>query len=116
MDVLYPKEFPSKALFITEGRFKSEAIISRLGAISVSVQGVSSWKGIDALIAKIERIAAKRYEGFTGFKNICIAEILVAVPFHRITYNRIECFGKQIGRMYSKIQIISAVAATLGKI
>lgn len=73
MDVLYPEEFPSKALFITEGRFKSEAVMDKIGAVSLSIQGVSSWKNINNKIERIEREAKKRYKGFKGFENICIA-------------------------------------------
>lgn len=73
MDVLYPKESPSKALFITEGRFKSEAVIDKIGAISLSIQGVSTWKNINQTIKEIEDEAKKRYKDFDKFENICIA-------------------------------------------
>jgi hypothetical protein len=73
MDVLYPNHYPSKALFITEGRFKSEAVMSKIGAVSLSIQGVSTWRNINKIIERIENKARKKYRKFDGFKNICIA-------------------------------------------
>lgn len=46
IDVIYPEKVRHSALFITEGRFKSESILEAFHAPSVSVQGVSSWKGL----------------------------------------------------------------------
>ena len=56
LDVLYPdkKKNINTTLFITEGRFKSEAIVAKFNSISISVQGVSSWNEIDKEIEKIE--------------------------------------------------------------
>lgn len=47
VDVIYPEEVHHSALFITEGRFKSESILETFNAPSISVQGVGSWKGIE---------------------------------------------------------------------
>ena len=43
---------PKKCLCITEGRFKSEMLAAN-GNIVISIQGVSSWKGIDEIILKM---------------------------------------------------------------
>lgn len=48
-DVLFPEGERKHILCITEGRFKSEILV-KLGNTSISVQGVSSWKGIDKTI------------------------------------------------------------------
>ena len=52
-DVIIPDN-PKTTLFITEGRFKSE-IISAQRNMAVSVQGVTSWRGIDKTISAIKR-------------------------------------------------------------
>lgn len=46
IDVVFPIEIRNKAIFITEGRFKAEKIAETNGSIAISVQGVSSWRGI----------------------------------------------------------------------
>ena len=43
---------PKKCLCITEGRFKSEMLAAN-GNMVISIQGVSSWKGIDEIILKM---------------------------------------------------------------
>ena len=75
MDVLYPKKI-SKNLFITEGRFKSEAVTSKMNATCISVQGVGNWRGIDEeiKIAEGKIIQSKVYRNnFEHFENIYIA-------------------------------------------
>lgn len=51
-DILFPKTIKNKTVCITEGRFKSEKILE-FGNICISVQGVSSWKGIERNISSI---------------------------------------------------------------
>ena len=52
-DVMFPEgEHYTGCVCITEGRFKAERIVAQ-GNISISVQGVSSWKGIEDIIAEI---------------------------------------------------------------
>lgn len=46
IDVIYPYEVQSKAVFITEGHFKAVQLTKRYGCISLSVQGVTSWRHI----------------------------------------------------------------------
>ena len=48
-DVLFPEGERNHILCITEGRFKSEILV-KSGNTSISVQGVTSWKGIDKTI------------------------------------------------------------------
>lgn len=50
-DILIP-ENPHTCICITEGRFKSE-VLAQQGNIVISVQGVSTWKGMDKIIEKI---------------------------------------------------------------
>lgn len=50
-DVLIPKN-PKKCLCITEGRFKSEILAENRNMV-ISIQGVSTWKGIDSIINQI---------------------------------------------------------------
>lgn len=49
-DVLFPNVDKKHILCITEGRFKSEKLIES-GNTSISVQGVTSWKGIEKSIS-----------------------------------------------------------------
>lgn len=49
-DVLFPNGEKKHILCITEGRFKSEKLIES-GNTSISVQGVTSWKGIEKSIS-----------------------------------------------------------------
>lgn len=51
-DILYPDNTERSILCITEGRFKSEILCSA-GNLAVSLQGVSSWKGLDKDIIEI---------------------------------------------------------------
>lgn len=54
--VLYPDEIKSKALFITEGHIKANVLSNVFDAISVSVQGVNSWRGLaDELTAILKQ-------------------------------------------------------------
>lgn len=57
-DILIP-DSPKNCVCITEGRFKSE-VLSAMGNISISLQGVSTWKGIDEILTPlIERYGVK---------------------------------------------------------
>lgn len=73
MDVLYPDKQPNKVLFITEGRFKSEAVIQKIGSVCISVQGVGSWRNIDKTIEEAEKVVRKKYPKFRGFTRIYVA-------------------------------------------
>lgn len=63
VDVVYPEVVTNKTVFITEGRFKAQQIAKEKGSIVISVQGVSSWRGIlDELQSiKFSTIAKERY-------------------------------------------------------
>ena len=73
MDVLYPNKRPNQVLFITEGRFKSEAVIDKIGSVCISVQGVGNWRNIDKVIEKAENQVKENYPEFRGFTRIYIA-------------------------------------------
>lgn len=73
LDVIYPKNFQSKALFITEGRFKAESVVDKIGAVVISVPGVGNYRGIEEMIKRVEEETKRRAPAFLGFNTICIA-------------------------------------------
>ena len=57
VDVIYPEQSKSESsVFITEGKFKSRAIVKKTKNISISVQGVSSWRNAVSEIQSMETI------------------------------------------------------------
>lgn len=66
-DVVYPKELRNTTLFITEGKFKALSLAEKFGSIVISIQGVSSWRGIEELIKEVEE------EKEFSFNHIVIA-------------------------------------------
>lgn len=42
-------------IFITEGVFKSQKIVEHFSSYSISVQGITNWRGIEKVIRKIDR-------------------------------------------------------------
>lgn len=50
-DILIPDN-PKKCLCLTEGRFKSEILVAQRNIV-ISLQGVSSWRGIDEIINRL---------------------------------------------------------------
>lgn len=74
LDVLYPKDKkPSQVLFITEGRFKSEAIVENINSVCISVQGVGNWHNIYNEIKVAEKRTKENYPDFRGFTRVYIA-------------------------------------------
>lgn len=73
MDVLHPVNKPNSVLFITEGRFKSEVIVDKIGSSSISVQGVSNWRNIDREIREAEKQVKLRHPDFNGYSHIYVA-------------------------------------------
>lgn len=63
VDVVYPDVVKNTTVFITEGRFKAQQIAKKTGSIAISVQGVSSWRGILKELQNIIKanIAHERY-------------------------------------------------------
>lgn len=55
VDVVYPSKLRTFTIFITEGRFKAMKIAKEKGAIALSVQGVSTWKGIMKELEKLQK-------------------------------------------------------------
>lgn len=51
--VVYPKEYKSSAIIITEGDYKAEMIARVFGAVAITVQGVNNWNGINDTIRDI---------------------------------------------------------------
>ena len=45
-DVVYPKKTKNKTIFITEGRFKAQAIAKKFNSIAISIQGVTTWRNL----------------------------------------------------------------------
>lgn len=66
-DVVYPEDMKNRTLFITEGKFKAMALSKTFGSVVISIQGVSSWRGIEEMIPEIEEKV-----GYT-FNHIIIA-------------------------------------------
>lgn len=68
MDILYPSidRYPN-CLFITEGKFKAEILSQVWGFKTISVQGVTNWRGIEDKIKFIEN------KELTKIDNIFVA-------------------------------------------
>lgn len=47
IDVFYPQAPASETLYITEGRFKAQALAKAFHSIALSVQGIQSWRAIE---------------------------------------------------------------------
>lgn len=54
--VVYPEKIKYKAIFITEGFFKAVEIAKKFGCIALSVQGVSTWKPIKAIVDNLYNV------------------------------------------------------------
>ncbi|WCF11444.1 CHC2 zinc finger domain-containing protein (plasmid) [Paenibacillus thiaminolyticus] len=67
IDVVYPDEIMNTTVFITEGRFKAMHIAKSTGSIAVSIQGVSSWRGLLKVLEVIPR-SKKVSKAFKGKK------------------------------------------------
>ena len=96
LDVIYPEKRPNNILFITEGRFKSEAIASKIGSVCISVQGIGNWTGIEREIYVAEDYLKQRYKGYMGFTRIYIA-------FDMDIYENLHKY-KQLEEMSDSIQ------------
>lgn len=53
-DVVYPERIRNSTLFITEGKFKALRIAKEFGSIAISMQGVSTWRGVEDIIEAIK--------------------------------------------------------------
>lgn len=53
INVIYPKDKRTSAIYITEGHFKAIQIANKFGAIAISVQGVSTWKSVLPVLKEI---------------------------------------------------------------
>lgn len=73
VDVVYPKIIKNPTIVITEGRFKAQHLARSTGSIAISVQGVTSWRGIVKELAEIPNAFAvkKRYSG-ENYKVHCL--------------------------------------------
>lgn len=78
VDVVYPEVINNTTVFITEGRFKAQQLAKEKGSIVLSVQGVTTWRGIvDELQSiKFSPIAKQRY--YKKDKPYDIQVVLVA--------------------------------------
>lgn len=75
IDVTIPDKIKYPVVFITEGKFKSIKIAETYNCISISVQGVGTWRNIKKTIGEIEssEIVKKAYGKDFAVKNIYIA-------------------------------------------
>jgi hypothetical protein len=55
IDVVYPKEVKTATVFVTEGHFKAIKLANQFNSIALSVQGVSNWRQIPAVIDELNR-------------------------------------------------------------
>lgn len=104
-DVLIP-EHPKKCLCITEGRFKAEVLAAQ-GNITVSVQGVTTWKGI-------EKIAAELKDTY-GLTSICLmfdADVMGNPQLMR----SLRDMAVKLEQEFPDMQVLSGIwKASLGK-
>lgn len=66
-DVTRPKKVKNTTVFITEGKFKAIEIAKTFGSLAISVQGVTTWRGIEELIVDLSSTLSK------PIKNVVIA-------------------------------------------
>lgn len=73
VDVVYPEKISNRTVFITEGRFKAHQIAKTTGSVAISVQGVSTWKGILKELEMLPKspICQERYKNGT-FRIHCL--------------------------------------------
>jgi len=98
VDVVYPKEIKNRTVIITEGRFKAQILARETGSIVLSVQGVTTWRGILKAMKELPEsaLAKERYpSGYT------IQTVLVAFDAD-MSFN-IQVFG-QAKKMTDKIE------------
>lgn len=62
MDVMYPENWNTPHLFITEGKFKSISINKHLRSASISLQGINTYRGIGEVIDNINASHTKDIE------------------------------------------------------
>ena len=55
VDVVYPKQVKNGAVFVTEGKFKAIKLANQFNSIVLSVQGVSNWRQIPAVMDELNR-------------------------------------------------------------
>ena len=59
VDVVYPTEIRTATVFVTEGHFKAIKLANQFNSIALSVQGVSNWRQIPAVIDELNRRCPK---------------------------------------------------------
>ncbi len=95
IDVTYPDEITNKTILITEGKFKSERVIKEKGIISISIQGVSSWRNITDTLRNVEKHVKETIDKNFSIKNICVA--FDADTQHNLAvYNQLESMSSTI--------------------
>jgi len=74
VDVVYPEKITNNTVIITEGRFKAQQIAKQKGSIAISVQGVSSWRGIvkELKSLRTSSIIKERYVPNKPFDINCV--------------------------------------------
>lgn len=82
IDVLYPENTDRSILCITEGRFKSE-VIRTAGNLSMSLQGVGSWRGIDKAINEVMETRSVR-QIFLMFDSDMFGKPEVFTQLHKL--------------------------------
>lgn len=66
-DVTRPSKVKNTTVFITEGKFKAIEIAKTFGSLAISVQGVTTWRGIEDMIVELSSTLSK------PIKNVVLA-------------------------------------------
>jgi len=77
IDVVYPEVVTNRNIIITEGRFKAEQIAKEVGSITISVQGITTWRKVVQLIKRLPQAVEKMCE-YQGDKPFTIHTIMTA--------------------------------------
>ncbi len=102
IDVLYPEKIGNPTKFaVVEGRFKSE-ILAQQGLISVSVQGVNNYSGIEKEIKEIEAVTKIQLEKMYIFYDADMAR-------NANVFKAAISLGEYIHEVRPDIQVIYSV-------
>lgn len=94
IDVIVPKGNIYSSLFITEGKFKSEIISKQFSTPTISVQGVTQWRGV--LENEIKYIK----DNITDIKNIYVC-FDADMGTNLMVYNELDNMCKEVLGKYS---------------
>ena len=97
-DVLIPKDH-KKMVCITEGRFKAEILYSHRNPV-ISVQGVSSWRGIEEML--------RTFSEKSGTQTVCMMFDADLMGNYQVMQN-LEKMSKAIKEKLPELKLVSAI-------